>query len=260
MLYSEVNGQQVTQINITDRAFAYGDGLFTTAKVEHGKVVFINEHLQRLLKGCEQLKLPQPDIKAIKIKITKLALIYPEAVLKVVVTAGQGGRGYSRQGTGELTVVISLFQFPNHYHQWQQQGIILGISKQRLGINPMLSGIKHLNRLEQVLIRAELDERREDDLVVLNINEQVIETSCANIYWLKQGVLYTTDLAYSGVDGIMRQHLLKVYPQTKIVKANIDSITSADNIFICNTVMGIVPVREFNGNTLPINTLGDVFK
>ena len=182
MLYCSVNYQAVTNISCQNRGLAYGDGIFTTGKVVNGQLELLPQHLKRLQNACKGLGLKAPNFTELSDNIKKSVKNYPLAVLKVMITAGVGGRGYSREGIEKPTIIISVFNFPKHYIHWQQKGIHLGISELQLGLNPMLAGIKHLNRLEQVLIRQELDKRVEDDLLITDINGDIIETSCANVF------------------------------------------------------------------------------
>ncbi len=255
MRYCSVNGKQVTQLAVNDRGFSYGDGIFTTAKIAAGNIEMLGAHLNRLVTGCQQLGLPAFDSQALQQELMQLALPYALAVVKVVVTSGQGGRGYSRIGCHSPTIVISIFDYPEHYQQWQTQGICLGLSGQQLGLNPMLLGLKHLNRLEQVLLRQELDQRDEDDLLVLNIQQQVVETSCANVFWCSGEQLYTPIISASGVAGLMRARLLDKFPHTIVqhhLLADLDCVTS---MFVCNSVMGVVPVNCFMGKSLDIKAV-----
>lgn len=258
MLYCSVNGQQINHIAVNDRGFAYGDGIFTTGKISAGKIERLPLHLQRLNYGCEQLMINKPDLPSLEIELNKVAELFDCAVIKVIITSGTGGRGYSRVGVGTPTIVINVFEFPQHYHQWQAQGIHLGVSKQRLGINPMLKGLKHLNRLEQVLLRKELDQQGEDDLLVLNVNEQVVETTCANIFWFNNGCLYTPDITFSGVAGVMRDSVLTVFKNTCVKNFTLSDLHNASSMFICNSVMGIVPVNKFIDKALPIKDVMDL--
>ena len=255
MLYCSVNGQKSTSLSVTDRAFAYGDGLFTTAKIENGKVSLLTQHINRLKNGVQRLNLINIDFTAISDELKQLAQAYNIAVVKVIISAGSGGRGYSRQGADQPTVVISVFDFPSHYITWQKQGVTLGLSEQRLGVNPMMAGMKHLNRLEQVLLRAELDQTHVDDLVVRNIDDDIIETTCANLFCLIDNVLYTPLIEHSGVAGLMRNVTLALFPQTIIKKIGLSELLSAQEIFICNSVMGIVPVNSLNSQVLAINKI-----
>ncbi len=258
MYYCSVNGQPVDVISIGDRGLAYGDGIFTTAKIASGKIELLTEHLNRLETSCHRLKLTAPDLSALQTQLSIIAKDYELAVLKIMITAGQGGRGYSRKGVLQSNVIISVHQCPSHYINWQERGIMLGDSAVRLGINPMFAGIKHLNRLEQVLIRNELDQKGEDDVVVCNINGDIIEASSANIFWLSNNILFTPDLSDSGVQGLMRDLILKQNPNTQITKAPLSVLTKAESIFICNTVMGIIAVKNYNGRELNIAKVNNI--
>ena len=221
MLYCSINGQQTDQLSIADRGLAYGDGIFTTAKIHHGQVEMLEQHIKRLKSSCQRLGIEGLNFNRLKEELSQLALTYPLAVLKVLISAGQGGRGYSRIGVNTPTVIISSFDFPLFYVKWQQQGIWVGDSQTQLGINPLLAGIKHLNRLEQVFVRKELDSRVEDDLLVYNINNRLVESSSSNVFWFKGQELYTPKITDAGVAGLMRDAVLKHKPKTKQVKCNI---------------------------------------
>ena len=252
MFYYSVNGQPTNQLSITDRSIAYGDGIFTTANIVAGKIELLPKHIERLTQGCQQLGLPKPNFVQLTDEITAAAQNHQQAVLKIIITAGEGGRGYSRRGINSPNVIISISSFPRHYIDWQDKGISLGLSEQKLGINPMLLGLKHLNRLEQVLIRRELDQRNEDDILLLNINDEIIETSCANIFWFLDEQLYTPDIKDSGVAGLMRALILEHIPCKLITKARLSDFYHASEVFICNSVMGIMPVRQFQDKTFSI--------
>jgi len=256
MLYCSINGEKTSQLPVNDRGFSYGDGLFTTAKIVNGKVEMLALHLKRLVDGCHHLNIEFKQANQLKDELMQVALSFSTAVIKVVITAGKGGRGYSRTGTGEPTVVISVSAFPEHYQHWQKLGINLGISSLKLGINPMLAGIKHLNRLEQVFIRQELDQKVEDDILVSNINGDIVETSCANIFWLIEDEIYTPKISHSGVAGLMRESIISVVPKVIIDHFTLDNIEKAQAMFICNSVMGIVPIKTFNGKLLSLDKVG----
>lgn len=257
MKYCSVNGIQQTSIEVTERGLAYGDGLFTTAKVVNGKVVLLDKHIERLIRGCQQLKFQAPSIEKLTEQLQSVTKIYPLAVLKVMITAGSGGRGYSRIGLSDnaTNVIIMVSDFPSHYNALAQQGIILGDSQQQISVSPMLAGLKHLNRLEQVLLRTELDDRCEDDLIVTNCQGNVIEAISSNLFYYLDGQLCSPDLLKSGVDGIIRQAILAKQPQIKVVKTTLADLRKAQAMFICNSLMGIMPVKTYNNRKLPIDTV-----
>ena len=252
MKFCSVNGKQQTNLSITDRGLAYGDGLFTTAKIIDGKVVLLDKHIERLLLGCKKLKLQPPTSQHLYEQLTSAVQPYTKAVLKVMITAGSGGRGYSRIGLNSTSanLIIIISDFPHHYEEMAHQGITLGNSEQHLASSEMLSGIKHLNRLEQVLLRAELDERSEDDLIVSDSQGNVIEATSANLFYWVEDQLCTPELATSGVDGIIRQMIIANNPQINICETKFSTLSLAPSMFICNSLMGIIPVKSYNNRIL----------
>lgn len=250
MKFCLVNGVQQNQIDIENRGLAYGDGLFTTAKIINGQIQYLSSHIQRLLVGCEKLGLIAPNKVELTEQLIQVAKQYPLAVLKVIITASSGGRGYARSTALMNDLIIMVHDYPKHYDDLAIVGITLGNSKQQIGINPMLSGLKHLNRLEQVLLRQELGNTKKDDLVVTNINDEVIEATSANLFFWLNGKLCTPDVTSSGVNGIMRQTILQIYPDTVIKKVTFAELASSSAMFICNCVMGVMPVRNYNGRPL----------
>ncbi|MGJ8692560.1 MAG: aminodeoxychorismate lyase [Thalassotalea sp.] len=255
MLFYSINGKPEATISVIDRGLNYGDGLFTTAKVCQGKIDYFEQHLERLKNGCDKLFIENVDFIWLENYLCTLVSEYPLAVLKVLITAGAGGRGYSRQGAEQANVVVSIHPFPEQYHLLATQGINLGVANTMLGVNPQLAGIKHLNRLEQVLVRKELDGRAEDDLLVLNIHQDVIETSSANIFYQIEQKWYTPAITISGVDGIMRQAILTKAEDVTVCKDNLTALADVSAMFICNSIAGIIPVNHFNNTTLDMQAV-----
>ena len=252
MKFCSVNGTQQTQIEVENRGLAYGDGLFTTAKIVDGKIQHLSSHVQRLLSGCKKLALFVPNKVELTEQLNLVAKHYKLAVLKVIITASTGGRGYARSVEPKNDIIIMVHDYPVHYDELAIEGITLADSKQKMGINPMLSGLKHLNRLEQVLLRQELTNMKEDDLVVTNINDEVIEATSANLFFWLNDTLCTPDVTNSGVNGLIRQTILKHYPDTLVKKVSLAELASAPAMFICNCVMGIMPVKSYKGKNLSV--------
>ncbi|MCW8864484.1 MAG: aminodeoxychorismate lyase [Colwellia sp.] len=250
MKFCLVNGVQENHIGIDNRGLAYGDGIFTTAKIVNGQVQYLSAHVKRLLLGCEKLLITPPKQAELTKQLVNVAKEYSLAVLKVIITAKSGGRGYARSKDNGHDLLIMVHDYPAHYDEKATTGVQLAISQHQLGLNPMLAGLKHLNRLEQVLLRDELSNRTEDDLLVTNLNGEVIEATSANVFFIINGKLYTPDLSQSGVKGLMRQAILQRYPETSVKSLSLDEIVKAEEIFICNCVMGIMPVATFNGKAL----------
>ena len=228
--------------------------------VEGGKVRLWPYHLDRLQETLVRLDICPPDWEALAQTVNQLAASYPDkGGLKVLISRGSGGRGYSAAGCTDTQVVVSNFAWPEHYRQWQLQGIAMGVCQQRLSHSPMLAGYKHLNRLEQVLLKREAEQHQWLDAVALDVAGNVVEAIASNIFWRKGNTVYTPDLALSGVRGVMRRHVLQLVTELdyclEIVNSPLDSLLCADEVFITNALMALVPVNEINGITFTQQTL-----
>ena len=242
-----VNGTVQSQINITDRGFQYGDGLFETIAVFKGKACFLNRHLKRLTQGCLRLKIPVPDLNNLQAEIAQLCQEADHAVLKIIVTRGSGGRGYRQPDSIQPTRVLSLHPFPSY----PNEGITARFCQTRLSLNPTLAGLKHLNRLEQVLARSEwTDEVTEG--IMLDINDRVIEGTMSNLFYIKNKQLYTAKLTQSGVAGIIRGLIMEHHAVIEHDYRQAD-LLAADECFICNAVIGIMPIKQLEQHTFNIS-------
>lgn len=251
-----VNGVNTNKVTTTDRGFSYGDGIFTTIKVTGGQCQLMTQHLVRLQQGISALSIAQIDFKDLLDDLTAIASELCDGVIKVVITRGEGTRGYSSVGCDRPTLVISTSALPSHYKQWQQEGVALGVSTIALGLNPLTAGLKHLNRLEQVLVKQQIDENKWTDAVVLDCQACVIETSMANLFWRQGDVVYTPNLDFSGVKGLMRHQIISILKdnEVKVVedRFKLSSIMNADEVFMSNCLMGIVPIVKIESTKFAI--------
>ena len=153
-----IDGYESESLPASDRGLQFGDGCFTTALILEGRICRHEAHLQRLKEGCERLAIPFTAWSVLAQEMDDRAATLQRGVLKVVITRGSGGRGYSSNGCLQPRRIVSVAGYPAQYDQWRKTGITLLTSPVRLGINPALAGIKHLNRLEQVMIRQFIDQ------------------------------------------------------------------------------------------------------
>lgn len=243
-----VNGHKSSHIAVNDRGFQYGDGLFETIEVLEGQPVFLDQHLERLIKGCAQLKIPCPDKNQILSEIGIVCSQVKSAVLKIIVTRGTGGRGYRQPEPIEPTHIISLFPYPSYPDAYYKQGITACFCNTRLGLNPALAGIKHNNRLEQIMARAEWDDPDIQEGIMLDANGYVIEGTMTNLFYVKDNVVYTALLHSSGVAGIIRAILIRLIGDNKLtlIEHNFykENLLEADEVFITNSIIGIWPVKQ----------------
>ncbi|WLI77046.1 aminodeoxychorismate lyase [Kosakonia sp. H02] len=244
-----INGTEQQWLAVNDRATQFGDGCFTTARIIDGQIQFASAHLERLRLACERLLIPFSDWQPLAQEMAALAQGREDGVVKAIISRGAGGRGYSAANCAVPTRIVSVAAKPAHYARWQQEGVTLALSDIRLGRNPALAGIKHLNRLEQVLIRTGLEQTSADEALVLDSDGWVTECCAANIFWRRGKDVFTPRLDQAGVDGIMRQYCLRQLASSgfTVVEVNAppEALKQADEVIICNALMPVVPVRQW---------------
>lgn len=246
MSLSIINGELTDQISIKDRGFNYGDGVFETIAVHHKKLHYWTAHYHRLKMSCERLGIKSPEEKTLLADIAQLAFYATSSVIKIIITRGQGGRGYSSEGTSEPNVVISNNPWPLFVESYQQQGIKVRLCEHRLIINPALAGIKHLNRLDQVLARNEWHNDEYQEGLMLDQDDNLLEGISTNVFVKIDQQWITVPNKVCAVDGVMRAAVLRNAGKAGI---NIDQrmITYSDlsnikEMFVTNSIWGIVPV------------------
>lgn len=261
---SLINGVEQDTLPVSDRATQFGDGCFTTARIRHGKVEWLDAHLHRLQANCQALLIPFHDAERLADEMQAQAAGHDDGVLKVSITRGSGGRGYSLSGCSSPTRILTVSPYPAHYPRWQQEGISLILSPVRLGRNPHLAGLKHLNRLEQVLIRAHLEQTEADEALVLDSEGWVTECCAANIFWRAGDTVFTPRVDQAGVNGLLRQRCLGWLAQSRFrvveVNARTDAVSQADEVLLCNALMPLVPVNTFGDVRYLSRTLFDTLK
>ena len=251
-----INGQFQDKVDVTERAVQYGDGCFTTMTFAEGKLQLWPQHLARLQNNCQRLAIEFTQWQAIEESACTLIAKAPLAsgVIKVLISRGTGGRGYSPLNVSAPSYIVSCHDLPAHYSAWQQQGISLGLSPVKLARQPLLAGIKHLNRLEQVLVKQALDLTEFDDALVCDTNDNIIEASAANVFWLHQGQWFTPYLTESGIAGVMRNEICRFLESksqaVKEINLKMTADFSAQEMFICNALMAVVPVTKLSAPSL----------
>ncbi len=248
-----VNGNAAATIAIHDRGLLYGDGLFETIAVTDGRAHELNRHLTRLLQGCDRLGIVRPDVCVLRREAERVCAGAERAVLKIIVTRGPGGRGYRPGFQNSPTRILMLTDWPDATDYYRAHGIDATLCGTRLGRNVRLAGIKHLNRLEQVLARGEWQEEYQEGLL-LDTEGCVIEGTMSNVFAIRDGALSTPTLQQAGVAGIMRERVLETASHMNILAQartlRLSDIDAADALFFCNSLIGIWPVRRFQGGTL----------
>lgn len=254
-----VNGVSRLCLDPNERGFHYGDGLFETMAIRQGAIPLWSYHWQRLAEGCQRLKLPVPDQTALEEKIDRFIKNHPRGVLKLIISRGKGERGYRISESQDPTQVLYLNPWPDYPLHYSEQGVHLKICATPLSMNPVLAGLKHLNRLEQILARNEWQDDIYQEGIMLNTAGHVVEGTMSNLFWVKDGQLYTPDLSECGVLGIMRQQILEKMNELerdiRIVAEPMTSLLQADEIFITNSLIGVWPVQAIEDNKYDVGQL-----
>lgn len=243
-----VNGEDTDKIALADRGLQYGDGSFTTMAVHGGKIAWYKRHISRLITANKKLHISFTELERLESVLSSEATRIQTGIIKVIITRGTGGRGYATQNSGPATFIVTTHSIPPHYPQWKTHGIDMGLSPITLAQQPLLAGIKHLNRLEQVFIKQQLDASDFTEVIVCDTDGFIVEASMANLFWRRGNVWYTPDLSKSGIDGVMRNVVMDYLNarqiELHIVKESPEQLSDVDELIMCNSVMGLIPVNS----------------
>jgi 4-amino-4-deoxychorismate lyase len=241
-----INGAAVDQIPALDRGLAYGDGLFESIRFVDVVAPLWARHMQRLSEGCGRLRIPVPDATQLWHEALEVTQDMPQAVVRVTVTRGLGERGYTLPVVPRPMRVVAAFAPPHASSEVYAQGVRVRVCDIRLAEQPLLAGMKHLNRLEQVLARAEWDDPLIAEGVLCDSHGRVISATMANLFAVTGGALTTPALDRCGVAGVARAEVLSTYPQTRVGELTLDALQDASEIFLSSSVRGILPVRSLS--------------
>ncbi len=235
---SLVDGVPCSVVPVLDRGLAFGDGLFETLAVHHGRPLRWEAHMHRLLQGCRRLGIEMPPETVLLAELERVCAGRGPSVAKILLTRGRGERGYRVRGTPTPTRVVLRFPWP----QFRQGALRLCVCRTRLGINPRLAGIKHLNRLEQVLARQEWGDEYDEGLM-LDQTDAVVECVASNLFLWRDDALFTPLVDRAGVDGVMRRAVLEAARSlgisVHVQRFGLEAVRQAEGVFITNAVTGL---------------------
>lgn len=250
-----INGFEKTSIDVRDRGFQYGDGLFETIRYKNKKLQFWDEHMQRLRNGCNRLSLMCVD-ESIWLNDIKNLELDENSVVKLMISRGVSGRGYIFAEDDNVTRVTVSFNMPD-YPEENQQGINTTICRTPVSINTALAGMKHLNRLENVLARNEWSNEGIAEGFMFDDQGHVIEGTMSNVFCVMGDELYTPLLERCGVEGVMRQQVINIADElnvpVNIVDISKQNFLQMDAVFVTNSLIGIWPVKKITGDEDSVN-------
>jgi 4-amino-4-deoxychorismate lyase len=243
-------------ININDRALQYGDGVFETLRIVNGRIPMWEYHLQRLKNAQNILGLPLDDFFSQWDDFVTHSLSHiASGCAKLIVSRGEGPRGYKIPPQVSLNWWLSITDLPAVSNK---SDFRLTLCRHTLSRQPTLAGLKHLNRLDQVMARSEWNEHENfDEGIMFNLDGDVTEGTMSNIFWLKEGRLLTPDLTQEGIDGCGRRWIIEQGRSNSPViiekGAKLDQLLAADAVFITNSLLGIQKVTEIDGHVINQN-------
>ena len=248
-----VDGHVAAAVSPLDRGLHYGDGLFETIGCVAGRPRFLDLHLKRLASGCARLAMPAPEPGALAQEITRAAAKRGGAILKLIVTRGPAhARGYGVSGAEQGTRILLRYP-PGPAAAGEGVRVLLG--ELRLGENPALAGVKHLNRLEQILARLEWSDPGIAEALLFSSSGALVSGCMSNVFLVHGGRLSTPRLDRCGVAGVMREVVGRLALRHGIefeqLPLDLEGLNAAEEIFLTNALTGIRPVRELEGRAVP---------
>jgi aminodeoxychorismate lyase len=262
-----LNGQFVAEtqavVSVNDRGFMYGDGLFETMRVFNGKPFRMAQHLERMVRGADFLKIKLPftpkELQQFATQLVEKNQML-DSVLRVLVTRGPGERGYTPKGADTPTVVMTTHPAapldPNGPPQWS-----LITSSFRIPASDPLSSFKTTNKLVSIMARAEAEEKGADEALITNTNGEVAETAGANLFWIYHDKICTTPTGRGVLPGLTRAVVLEIcqvlaLPTNKrVIKP--EALRNAEGIFLTQSALGVIAIASLDGETVPQSPLVD---
>ncbi|WP_250657961.1 aminodeoxychorismate lyase [Alkalimarinus coralli] len=242
----------------------YGDGLFETVRVVKGIAPLWEYHCKRLIKGCEKLKI-ETDDKLIERLWSGLNRVIEIAgtksdtcIVKLIISRGAGGRGYQVPEQSTATEVVICYPAPSYSSTHPSEGVNVTTCRYRLSENSYLAGIKHLNRLDQVLASSEVPKSSSEG-IMLDQRGRLIEGTKSNILFFGDGEIVSPATDLCGVDGVARDFVFlnaqELGLSARFERVLPSAIHQFEGMAVTNSVLGIWPVRQMDGALLPISPL-----
>jgi aminodeoxychorismate lyase len=260
-----LNGQFLSDadavVPVNDRGFMYGDGLFETLRVVSGRPFRMAQHLERMTRGADFLKIKPPFTPKELEKFSRQLVEHnqmPDAILRVTLTRGPGARGYAPNGANSPTVVMTLHAAPppEKAVEWN-----LVTSSFRIPASDAFSSFKTTSKILHVMARAEAVEKGADEALIINTNGEVAETASGNLFWVYQDKICTVPTGRGVLPGITRAIVLEIcqvlglQTNKRVIKP--EALRNSQGLFVTQSALGIVPISSFDGESVTPSPLVD---
>jgi 4-amino-4-deoxychorismate lyase len=243
-----IDGEPGACVPADDRGLAYGDGVFRTLTLRGGRPLLWSRHYAKLAADCRALAIVPPEERELRADLGRVAAAHPDCVLRITVTRGSGGRGYQPPPQARPRRIVAASAPPEFPAAWPREGVTVRHCAIRLAAQPRLAGVKHLNRLENVLARAEWTDPRIAEGLLSDAGGRVIEGCRSNLFIVEQGRLLTPGLSDCGVSGVTREAILEAGAghgfDCRIEGIGRDRLEAAEAVLLVNSLIGVWPVAR----------------
>jgi len=248
-----VNGVAADSVVATDRGLSYGDGVFRTLPVRGGRPQCWPLHYRKLAHDCAALTIPCPPMEVLDRELVQLAQESTDFAAKIIVTRGSGARGYAPPRSPSPTRIMMSAELPDYPAEFHRSGINTRLCATRLSLQPRLAGVKHLNRLENVLARAEWNSRDIPEGLMLDMEGHVISGTMSTLFIVEDGALVTPELSRCGVAGVTRERIMNAAAERGMA-CHEDSLTQArllgaQEAMLVNSLIGVWQIAQCAGTT-----------
>ena len=249
-----VDGRPAGHLAVSDRGLAYGDGLFETIRIIRARPCLWDAHIARLSDGCRRLGLRLPPVALLESEAGSLAAGYDDGVLKLILTRGGGGRGYRPDPDATVRRIWMRFDLAGYPPDWQVDGVAIRLCRTQASHNPALAGLKHLNRLDNVLARSEWSDPEIAEGLMQGPDGELIGGTQSNLFLWDGQALATPRIDGCGVAGTMRATAMRLARRhgirctERVIRR--DELARARGAFLTNALIGVWPVRRVESMAL----------
>ena len=252
-----VDGVDASTVPVQDRGLAFGDGIFRTLEVRAGRPLNWERHFRRLAHDCQALDLPVPAEAVLRSEVVRVAP--RDAVVKITVTRGTSGRGYSKPTDTVPRRIVAAFAPPEYPPELARDGIRVRRCDLVLSEQPRLAGVKTLNRLENVLARSEWFDASIREGLLCDAAGRLVEATMSNVFLVVAGAIVTPLLTRCGVAGAQRDRIRDLSAAGGITCDVRDiafaELEEADEVFLANSLIGLWPVVALGTRQWPVGKL-----
>lgn len=248
-----LDGAPATSLPVTLRAAHYGDGVFRTLRRDGGRIALREQHITRLCADAAAIGIPLRR-EAVERALSEPALP-KDAALKICAWRGGAGRGYRPEPDAAPHLAVYAHALPSYPMDYWKQGVDVVRLAATLSHNPRLAGIKHCNRLDQVLAADELAASGAVEGLCGDGAGNFVCGTRSNVFAHLEGVLYTPPIVDCGVRGVMREQLCELASRQGLTvrESALDEalLARADGLMLSNSLIGVWPVARLDGVAFP---------